>query len=289
MSKVHLQPVSILNRLNKNPNKEMTFVDHLESLRWHIIRMVLALIVCAIVAYVNIEWIFQKVVLGPTHKEFPAYAFLCKVGKLIHIQSLCFGDVAISFQANQLSTQFLMGMRSSVVFGFMMACPYIFYELWRFIKPGLSKFELRQSRGILASVTFLFFLGVAFGYFLLTPYAISFFASYQLSPQFQNIFKIDDYLDTVISLSIGAGLLFEIPVVIYFLSKIGFVTPAFLKNTRRYAIVIIFVLAAWITPPDVVSMFIVTIPLILLYEFSIWISGRVEKQRIKAEKEFFST
>jgi sec-independent protein translocase protein TatC len=281
--------MSILSKLNRNRNAEMTFVDHLEALRWHIMRIVIAILFFAIFAFVNIEWIFNHIILAPTHSSFPSYRWLCWLGKLIHVKSLCLQDIKINFQANELSTQFMMSFSSSFVFGFIMSSPYIFYEIWLFVKPALSPYELKQSSGIIFWVSLLFFGGVAFGYFILAPYTVNFFASYQLSPQFQNIFKIDDYLDTIISLTLGTGLVFQLPVLVFFLSKVGIFTPNLMRNMRKYAILIILVVAAVITPPDMFSMIIVAIPLIFLYEISIYISGGVEKQRKKKEIEFFNS
>jgi sec-independent protein translocase protein TatC len=183
----------------------------------------------------------------------------------------------------------MMSFSAAFSFGFVMAFPYIIWELWRFIKPALTLRELKHSRGIIFWISLLFFFGVWFGYFIITPYTVNFFASYTLSNQFQNIIKIDDYLDSLLSLVLGTGLVFELPVAVYFLSKLGMLTPAFMKEYRKYAIVIILVIAAVITPPDVVSQIIVTIPLWILYEISIIISGRVQKERIRKEKEFFSS
>ncbi len=265
----------------------MSFVDHLEALRWHVFRSVIAILITSIFAFFNIEKIFNNIILAPTHSSFPSYRILCWLGQKLKVPSLCLADVTINFQSNQLSTQFMMSFTSSFVFGFIAASPYIFWEIWRFIKPALSPFEIKQSTGVIFWVTLLFFAGILFGYYILAPYTVNFFAAYQLSPQFQNIFKIDDYLDTMISLTLGTGLVFQLPVFAYFLSKVGIFTPIFMKNVRKYAIVIILVVAAVITPPDVFSMIVVAIPLVLLYEISIVISGRVLKQRIKRDAELF--
>mgnify|MGYP000867279187 FL=1 len=277
------------NILDKEPPKEIGFVDHLEALRWHLVRMAVALFIFSVLAYIYIEEIFDRVILAPTHKEFPSYVWLCKLGDFLHLKELCLEDVKISFQNTQLSGQFMMSFSAAFSFGFVMAFPYIIWELWRFIKPALTLRELKHSRGIIFWISLLFFFGVWFGYFIITPYTVNFFASYTLSNQFQNIIKIDDYLDSLLSLVLGTGLVFELPVAVYFLSKLGMLTPAFMKEYRKYAIVIILVIAAVITPPDVVSQIIVTIPLWILYEISIIISGRVQKERIRKEKEFFSS
>ena len=277
------------NILDKEPPKEIGFVDHLEALRWHLVRMAVALFIFSVVAYIYIEEIFDRVILAPTHKEFPSYVWLCKLGDLLHLKELCLEDVKISFQNTQLSGQFMMSFSAAFSFGFVLAFPYMIWELWRFIKPALTLRELKHSRGIIFWISLLFFFGVWFGYFIITPYTVNFFASYTLSNQFQNIIKIDDYLDSLLSLVLGTGLVFELPVAVYFLSKLGMLTPAFMKEYRKYAIVIILVIAAVITPPDVVSEVIVCISLWILYEISIVISGRVQKERIRKEKEFFSS
>jgi sec-independent protein translocase protein TatC len=282
--------MSVLKRLNSGTDKaEMNFVDHLEALRWHVVRSVIALIISTIFCFINIQFIFNHIILGPTRQHFPTYKWLCSLSKLLHTKALCLETVKLKFQATELSTQFMMSISSSVVFGFILACPYIFWELWRFVKPALNSFELKQSRGVVLWVTLLFLFGVGFGYYILSPFTINFFATYQLSPDFENIFKIDDYLSNIISLIIGCGIVFQLPVVVFFLSKIGILTPSFMKNVRRYAIVIILVVAAVITPPDVFSMVLVSIPLIFLYEVSIGISGRIEAKRKAKEKEFFNS
>jgi len=277
------------NDLEKQPPQEIGFIDHLEALRWHLVRMAVALFVCSVVAYIYIGEIFDKIILAPTHKEFPSYIWLCKLGEMIHVQSLCLEDVKISFQNTQLSGQFMMSFSAAFLFGFIISFPYLVWELWRFIRPALTARELKSSRGIIFWISLLFFFGVWFGYFIITPYTVNFFASYTLSEQFQNIIKIDDYLDSVMSLVLGTGLVFELPVAVYFLSKLGMLTPSFMRTYRKYAIVIILVIAAVITPPDAISQIIVTIPLWILYEISIYISGRVQKERIRKEKEFFSS
>ncbi len=276
------------NNIEKQP-QEIGFVDHLEALRWHLVRMAIALFICSVVAYIYVGEIFDYVILAPTHKEFPSYVWLCKLGELLHVSSLCLEDVKISFQNTQLSGQFMMSFSAAFLFGFIISFPYLAWELWRFIRPALTERELKSSRGIIFWVSLLFFFGVWFGYFIITPYTVNFFAAYTLSSQFQNIIKIDDYLDSVMSLVLGTGLVFELPVAVYFLSKLGILTPSFMRTYRKYAIVIILVIAAVITPPDAVSQIIVTIPLWILYEISIYISGRVQKERIRKEKEFFSS
>lgn len=273
-----------LLRKNKEQNaKEQTFVDHLEALRWHLIRMVLAILIFSIVAFIYIGEIFDNIILAPTKKDFPSYKLLCKLGEWFHMPELCMNDVNINFQNTQLSGQFMMSFSSAFMFGFIAAFPYIVWELWCFVKPALNVKEIKNAKGIIFWVSLLFFLGVAFGYFIIAPYTVSFFAQYKLSEQFENIIKIDDYLSTLTSLVLGTGLVFELPVLVYFLSRIGLLTPSFLRTYRKYAIVLILFVAAIITPPDVLSQIIVTIPLWILYEISIVLSARVQK---RLQKEF---
>ncbi|HMN33557.1 MAG TPA: twin-arginine translocase subunit TatC [Chitinophagaceae bacterium] len=269
-------------------NTEMGFVDHLEALRWHLVRMAVVFFICSVVAFIYIGEIFDYIILAPTRKDFFSYKLLCKMGEYLHISSLCLEDVKINFQNTQLSGQFMMSFSSAFLFGFIISFPYLVWELWRFIKPALTLKELKNSRGLIFWVTCLFLTGVAFGYYIITPYTVNFFAAYKLSNQFENIIKIDDYLDSFMSLVLGTGIVFELPVAVYFLSKIGLLTPHFMKTYRKYAVVIILIIAAVITPPDAVSQIIVTIPLWILYELSILISARVEKEKIAKEKAFFS-
>jgi sec-independent protein translocase protein TatC len=260
---------------NSNAKSEMSFVDHLEALRWMIIRSLIALIVGAALAYWKIEWIIDKVLLGPTNKDFVIYKFLCTLGKRFNTANFCIDPKVVRFQNAEMSSQFLTGIRSAAVIGVVIASPFIFYEIWKFVRPALNTNERKLSRGIVFWVSLLFLLGVLFGYLVLTPYTVNFFAAYQLNSKFENIWRIDDYFNNLISLTVGTGLVFEIPVVVYFLSKIGIATPNLMQKSRKFAIMAIFFIAAFITPPDVVSMFIVAVPILALYEISIMICKRI--------------
>lgn len=282
-------PLFNKNKNESNPSQEIGFVDHLEALRWHLVRMAIALFICSIVAFIYIGEIFDKIILAPTHKDFPSYIWLCKLGEILHIKNLCLEDVKMSFQNTQLSGQFMMSFSAAFLFGFIISFPYLMWELWRFIRPALTARELKNSTGIIFWVSLLFFFGVLFGYYIITPYTVNFFANYTLSNQFQNIIKIDDYLDSVMGLALGTGLVFELPVVVFFLSKVGILTPDFMRTYRKYALVIILVVAAVITPPDVFSQIIVTIPLWILYEVSIFLSAKVYREKLRKEKEFFNS
>lgn len=267
-----------------NPNAEMTFLDHIEALRWHLIRAIIVLVVAAIVVFFNIEWIFDHIILGPAHSDFVSYRWLCTFGKWLHIEdALCLGDVNLQFQNTELSGQFMMSFSSSFLIGFIVAFPYVFWEFWRFIRPALKENELRQAKGIVFWSSLLFLTGVLFAYYVIAPFTINFFANYTLSPIFKNIITIANYYDTMSDLVLGMGLVFNLPVVVFFLSRIGILTPTLMRKQRRYAIVIIMFLAAIITPPDWFSIWLVAIPLLILYQVSIAISSKAEKSRIRRE------
>jgi sec-independent protein translocase protein TatC len=264
-------------------NAEMAFTDHIEELRWHIIRAVAVIAITSIFVFFNIEWVFTYIILGPARADFISYGWLCQLGTMIGTNALCLGDMQLMFQNTELSGQFMMSFSSSFMIGFIISFPYVFWEFWRFIKPALTEQELRYARGIVFWSSSLFFVGVAFAYFIIAPFTINFFANYQLSPQFKNIITIVNYYDTMSDLVLGMGLVFELPVLVFFLSKIGLLTPALMREKRKYAFVVILILAAIITPPDWLSIWIVTIPLVILYEAGITISERAVKERKKKE------
>jgi len=268
-----------------NPEATMNVMDHIEALRWHIVRSLVAIIICAIFVFWNIDFIFDKIILGPANADFISYQWLCSFGKLIHVDALCMDSVNMSFQNTELSGQFMMSFSVSFMLGFILAFPYVFWELWRFIRPALKQTELKYAKGIVLWSSLLFFLGVAFAYFLIAPFTINFFANYQLSPQFKNIITIDNYYDTMSGLILGLGVVFELPILVYFLSRIGVLTPAFMRDKRRFAIVIIMVVSAVITPPDWFSIFLVAVPLVILYEASIIVSSKILKEKKKKEED----
>ncbi|MNU17043.1 Sec-independent protein translocase protein TatC [compost metagenome] len=275
----------LAKRATGNPNGEMVFMDHIEALRWHIVRAFIAIIIASIFVFFNIEWVFQYVILGPANKDFIAYQWFCSLGKLLHVDALCMEPITVQFQNTELSGQFMMSFSSSFMIGFIAAFPYVFWEFWKFARPALTENELKHTRGIVFWASSLFLLGVLFSYFIIAPFTINFFATYKLSPQFDNIITISNYYDTMSDLVFGMGIVFELPILVYILAKIGILTPKLMRDNRRYAIVIIMVLAAIITPPDWFSIFLVAIPLVLLYEVSINISARLTKEREKKAKE----
>lgn len=257
---------------------EMSFVDHLEALRWHIFRSLVAILVGAITVFVNMDFFFGEIVMGPANTEFVTYRVLCSFSHWVGLgDAMCLSDINLKLISTQMSSQFMMSFTIAFVGGFIIAFPYVFWEVWRFIRPALTDKEVGRTRGMIFWVSVLFFTGVGFGYFLIAPYTVNFFAAYTLSPMIANTFTVADYIDNIVSLVLGTGLVFQLPLAVFFLAKIGLVTAGFLRTYRKFAVVIILILAAVITPPDVISQLIVTIPLWLLYELSISIAARVNK------------
>lgn len=261
----------------------MSFVDHIEELRWHLIRSIIVVLIMTIAVFFNIEWVFHQIVLGPARPDFISYKVLCRFGEWIHISALCLDDMQMEFQNTELSGQFMMSFSSSFMIGFIVAFPYVFWEFWKFIRPALKPSELKYARGIVFWSSLLFFTGVLFAYYVIAPFTINFFANYQLSPSFKNIITVSNYYGTLSDLILGIGIVFELPVVVFFLSRIGLLTPKLMRAKRNYAVLVIFVLAAVITPPDWFSIWLVAIPLLILYEIAITISDRVVKERRRKE------
>ena len=268
---------------------EMSFVEHLEVLRGHLFRSALAIAAGAVVFIVYNEFFVREVLMGPTHADFPTYKWLCKAGHAIGLgDAMCMKDIGLKMQSTSVSGQFSMYFTLIFVGGIIVAFPYIFWEFWRFIKPALTKKELSKTRGVIFWVSLLFLLGILFGYFVIAPYTVNFFANFQLDENIENRWTITSYIDTLVPLILGTGLAFQLPLVMFFLAKVGLMSPSFLRRNRKYAIVVILILAGIITPPDVISQVICTIPLMLLYEISIWLTVKVEKEKAIEEKEEWS-
>lgn len=271
-------PLSIFrNKLGNTA--QMTFVDHLDALRAHLFRSVLAIIAGAILVAVYNNFVIHRILMGPTNADFPTYGLLCKVGQFLHLKSLCLQGTAIKMQSTNMSTQFSMFFSVILIGGFIVAFPFVFREFWRFVKPALTKEELRNTSGVIFWVSLLFFLGVMFGFFVIAPYTVHFFANFQIDSTIENRWTINSYIDTLVPLILGSGLAFQLPLAVFFLTKIGVVRSSFLKKKRKHAIVIMLVVAGVITPPDVLSQIVVTLPLVLLYEISIVLARRVERRQ----------
>lgn len=261
----------------------MSFLDHLEALRWHVVRSAAAILIFTILAFLAKSIVFGIVILGPSKIDFITYRLFCDLGNYLGVDALCIQKLPFTLQSREMTSQFSMHMTSSMVVGFIVAFPYIFWEVWRFISPGLYDKERNAARGAVFFVSFLFFLGATFGYFILSPLSINFLANYQLDASIINEFDISSYISTLTMLVLASAIMFQLPVVVYFLSKSGLVTSQMLMSYRRHSIVVILILSAIITPPDVISQVLIAMPILVLYEAGIWIAKRLEKE--KAEKK----
>ena len=281
--------MALFKRRKQDGSAEMSFIEHLEVFRGHILRSVIAVILGAVIIGIYNDFFIQRVIMGPTHPDFPTYGWLCDIGHSLKLgDALCMKEVGVKMQSTTVSGQFSMFFTVLIVGGLVIAFPYVFWEFWSFIKPGLTKKESSKTQGAIFWVSLLFFVGILFGYFVLAPYTVNFFANFQLDPNIENRWSVGSYIDTLVPLILGTGLAFQLPLAILFLSKIGVVSPTYLRKVRKYAIVIIVIIAGVITPPDVISQVIVSVPLLLLYEVSILLSARVVREKAKEEAEEWS-
>ena len=264
----------------------MSFLDHLEALRWHLFRAVSAVLIFTVAAFIAKDFVFGVLILGPSKVDFWTYRMLCDLGNYVGIPALCINDLPFTIQSRQMTGQFSMHMTSSLVVGLIAAFPYLFYEVWRFISPGLYTKERNAARGAVFFVSFLFLSGALFGYYVLTPMSINFLANYQLDPSIANEFDITSYVSTLSMLVLASAIMFQLPVVVYFLSMSGLVTSKMLKSYRKHSMVVILVLSAVITTPDVISQLLIAMPILVLYELGILIAKRLEKQRAVKQAEF---
>jgi sec-independent protein translocase protein TatC len=273
-----------LEESNDSGEKEMTFLEHLEELRWHILRSASALIIFTILAFAFKEKIYHNIILGPSRPDFWTFKMLCKLADATGYQDLCVTKLDFIIQSIGIGDQFMMAMVSSFVIGLVFTFPYLFWEVWRFISPGLKKSEIKAARGGVFYVSLLFFSGVLFGYYVVSPLAINFLANFKLDESIINQFSVDSYISILATLTLACGLAFQLPVVAFVLSKIGILNPRFMREYRKHAYILILVLSGIITPsPDIISQVLVTIPLVMLYELSIGVSARVEKAKLADE------
>ena len=256
-------------------DKNMTFLDHLEELRWRLVRIAIAILVASSVLFYFQEWILNTFFISMKQPDFITFRLLCEWA------GVCIEEIPVSFQSTTMSGQFSYALMMSILGGIVLSFPFIFYQIWAFVKPGLKQNEKSVAKGIVFYVTILFFTGILFGYFIVAPLTVQFFGAYQISKDIQNIFTISSYLSTILSTIFYTGLLFLLPVVAYIFTRLGVITPLFLKKYRKHAIVGVLIIAAAITPPDVISQIIVAIPIVLLYEIGIIVSLRVNNKMKK--------
>jgi len=269
----------------KTPN-EMSFLDHLEELRWHLIRSTLAIVIIGSVAFLMKGFIFDTVIFGPMMPDFPTYDVFCHFSKLLGFsEAFCHTEPEFTVQSRQMSEQFSAHIWTSIWAGFIIGFPYVLYELWKFIAPGLYDNERQNARGFIFIASTLFFTGVLFGYYVVAPLSINFLGSYSISDSVVREIDLLSYIATVRAAVIACGLIFELPIIIYFLTKIGLVTPEILRKYRKIALVIVLIISAVITPPDVASQIIVAVPILILYQISIYISKVVLRREAKKQKK----
>ena len=270
----------------KNTDKEMSFLDHIEVLRWHLIRSFLSVIVLASIAFLAKDFIFNVLIFGPKHSDFPTYKILCEIAQFIGFKdSFCFTELPFRIQSRTMGGQFSAHVWTSITAGFIIAFPYILHEMWKFISPGLKVKERSSAKGFILIASLLFFISVLFGYYVVTPLSINFLGTYQVSVEVHNDFDLSSYISLVRASVIASGLIFELPILIYILTKIGVVSPEILKKYRKISLVIVLILSAIITPPDIASQVIVSVPIIVLYEISIYISKAVIRKQKRLLKK----
>ncbi len=267
----------------KNVN-EMSFLDHIEDLRWHIIKAVASVFIVTVVAFIFKD-IVVEIIMAPKHMSFPTYVVLCDIATFFGMDmTFCAQKLPFEIEVRKVGGQFSAHIWTSIYAGLIIAFPYVLYQIWSFISPGLEKNERKKSRGFITISSLLFFTGVLFGYYVITPLSLNFLANYTYTDEITNAFDLSSYNSIIRTSSLACGLIFELPIIIYFLTTIGLVTPKTLKKYRKYALVLVLILAAIITPPDVASQVIVAIPILILYQISIYISALVIRSQKRKEK-----
>jgi len=276
--------IGAIKNKGKSLESEMSFFDHIDVLRKHLMRAVGVIVLFTIGAFYFTDYIFNTIIMGPKSPSFWTYRMMCKlVERFPSIgEDFCITKIDAKIINTEMSGQFTLQLNSCVMVGVILGIPYLLFELWLFIKPALHENERRSASGFVAFASFLFFAGILFGYYIICPLSINFLTNFTVSPDIQNTFTIDSYLSSVMTLTLGSGVIFQLPVIIFILSKMGIMTPAFMRSTRRYATVIILIVAAVVTPTaDPFTMLIVALPLFMLYEMSIYISANIEKKKNK--------
>ena len=285
MSKTSDKIIKAIKDKGQSLEGEMSFFDHLEALRWHLVRSALAIVVFTIGVFIYYDWIYDHIIMAPSKSNFWTFRMMCGLGQFLH-RDMCPSKINIQLINTEMAGQFTLQIDSSLMIGLVLGIPYLLYELWRFIKPALHEKERKAASGFVFYASVLFLSGVMFGYYIITPISLNFLAGYTVSASIQNLFSIDSYISSVSTLTLATGLVFELPILIYILANLGIATPKFMRETRRYAIVIILIIAAVVTPtPDMLTMTVVAIPLLLLYELSIGVAAAVERRKRKKAEE----
>jgi sec-independent protein translocase protein TatC len=275
--------VKAIKNKGKDLESEMSFFDHLETLRWHLIRSAIAVVACGVVAFWYFDLLFDKVVMGPFKIDFWTYRMMCKFG-------YCIDKINGKIINTELAGQFMLKLNTSILLGVIVAFPYILFEIWRFIRPALLDNERKAASGFVFYATVLFVTGILFGYYLIAPEGIIFLTNYNISNTISNQFTISSYLSAISTITLLSGIVFELPIIIYILASLGILTGTFMRKTRRYSIIIIMIVGAVISPsPDILSTTVATIPLLILYEIGIVIASRIEKRKIKEHEQMMTS
>jgi len=264
--------------MSESTKKEMSFLEHLEVLRWHLVRAFGSVFIFAILAFIFKSFVFDTIILAPSNPDFLTNRFLSDLGSQFNMPLLSINQIPLSFQNINMSGQFTTHIWVSFVVGIVLSFPYIFWEFWRFVRPALYQNEINNSRGAIFFASTLFSIGILFAYYIICPLSVHFLGTYQVSDKVENIVNLGSYISTITSIVLAGGVIFELPIFIYFLAKVGLVSSGFLIKYRKHSIVVALLLAAIITPPDVISQLLVCFPLIILYESGIIIAKRLEKK-----------
>lgn len=264
--------------------KEMSFVEHLEELRIHLIRVAISVCISAVFVFFAKEFIFKQVLFGPLNKDFLTYQLMCQLSQWMEWgNKMCYSPPTVDLVTLDMGEAFLLHIKVCIMGGFIIAFPFVLWEFWKFVKPGLYPKERKAANGVVAVSSFLFLMGICFGYFILAPFAINFLIGYELpminAANSNNLIKATSLINYMIMFTMPVGIIFELPIIVYYLSKMGLVTDAFMREYRRHAIVLILVVAAFVTPPDIMTQVIIGIPIYILYELSIQIAAKQTKKR----------
>ncbi|MFD2597706.1 twin-arginine translocase subunit TatC [Sphingobacterium corticis] len=288
MSNKNLKLLQALKNKGESLEAEMSFFEHIEVLRWHLIRSVIAIMVFAMLSFTFYDFVFNQIIMGPKNLDFWTYRMMCKVGDLLSLDGFCVERIPFNIINTELAGQFMLQINSCLLMAVALGFPYLLFEVWLFVKPALTDVERKGARGFVFYATILFIIGALFGYYIVVPLSVNFLANVSLSEEITNQITIDSYLSTIATLTLGCGVIFLLPILIFILSKLGIMTPEFMRASRRYAIVIILVIAAIITPTaDVITLLTVSAPMFILYELSISVSANVKRRKLQEEKEFY--
>lgn len=270
--------------MTNKKSEEMSFLQHLEVLRWHLVRASIAILAFTVVCFIADDILFDVIIFAPKEMDFITYTFFCETSRSLGIPEIfCMAEMPLDILNTKMAGQFTTHIWVSLIGGFILAFPYVLYEVWRFIKPGLKNTEKKYSKGVIFFASLLFMAGVLFGYYLIAPLSIQFLGTYSISDEIQNLIDLNSYITMVAMITLSSGLVFELPIVVYFLAKVGVLTPEWMRTYRRHAFVVTLILSAVITPPDISSQVLVSLPIVLLYEISIKICARVVRNNAKKE------